>query len=95
MIDIVAQTGLLAVPVVLVLILFAFLPPVIFVIWFRNAERREREPWSQVFRAFGWGAFIGVIVAIIVSLILAAILLGARRRLKFMRRWQVAWALDG
>ncbi|MCJ2554944.1 MAG: PrsW family intramembrane metalloprotease [Candidatus Thermoplasmatota archaeon] len=77
MIDIVAQTGLLAVPVVLVLILFAFLPPVIFVIWFRNAERYEREPWSQVFRAFGWGAFIGVIVAIILSLILAAVLLGA------------------
>ena len=77
MIDIAGQIGFSAIPVFLVLILFAFLPPIIFVIWFRNAERVEREPWSQVFRAFGWGAFIGVIVAIILSVILAAILLGA------------------
>lgn len=77
MIDIVAQTGLGVLPVVLILIFFAFLPPIIFVIWFRNAERHEREPWRQVFRAFAWGAFIGVIVAIILSTILATALLGA------------------
>ncbi len=77
MIDIVAQIGLFAIPTVLVLILFAFLPPIIFVIWFRNAERYEREPWSQVFRAFLWGAFIGVIVAITLSAILASVLLEA------------------
>ncbi|MFQ5986390.1 MAG: PrsW family intramembrane metalloprotease [Thermoplasmata archaeon] len=77
MIDIVAQTVFQAVPVVLVLIFLAFLPPIIFVVWFRNTERYEREPWKQVFRAFIWGAFIGVIVAIILSFILAAILLEA------------------
>ncbi|MFQ5918675.1 MAG: PrsW family intramembrane metalloprotease [Thermoplasmata archaeon] len=77
MIDIAAQIGFSAVPVFLVLILFAFLPPIIFVIWFRNAERYEREPWNQVFRAFVWGAFLGVIIAVILSAILASILLGA------------------
>ncbi|MDX1534365.1 MAG: PrsW family intramembrane metalloprotease, partial [Thermoplasmata archaeon] len=77
MIDIAAQVGLQVVPAILVLIFFAFLPPVIFVVWFRNSERSEREPWQQVFRAFVWGAFLGVIVAIILSAILAAILLGA------------------
>ncbi|MFQ5553100.1 MAG: PrsW family glutamic-type intramembrane protease [Thermoplasmata archaeon] len=77
MIDIVAQTVLFAIPVVLVLIFLAFLPPIIFVFWFRNTERYEREPWKQVFRAFVWGAFIGVIVAVILSFILATILLEA------------------
>ncbi|MFQ6012369.1 MAG: PrsW family intramembrane metalloprotease [Thermoplasmata archaeon] len=77
MIDIVAQTVPLAVPHILVLVFFAFLPPIIFVIWFRNSERYEREPWGQVLRAFLWGAFVGVIIAIILSLVLASILLGA------------------
>lgn len=77
MIDIVAQIGLLSIPAILVLVFFAFLPPLIFVAWFRNSERHEREPWRQVFRAFLWGAFIGVIVAIILSLLLATVLLEA------------------
>lgn len=53
---------------------FAFLPPIVYVIWFRNTERQEREPWGQVFRSFGWGAVIGVVVAVVLSLILAALI---------------------
>lgn len=61
----------------LVLFLFAFLPPVVFVVWFRSAERHRREPWGQVFRAFGWGAVIGVVVAIVLSVVLFVLILGA------------------
>jgi RsiW-degrading membrane proteinase PrsW (M82 family) len=53
-----------------VLLLFAFIPPILFVIWFRNTERYRREPWRMVFRAFTWGAVISVLVAVVLSLIL-------------------------
>lgn len=60
---------------ILLLVLFAFIPPLLYMVWFRSAERQEREPWGQVLRAFGWGAVIGVIVAVILSVILAIVLL--------------------
>jgi RsiW-degrading membrane proteinase PrsW (M82 family) len=54
-----------------ILLLFAFIPPILFVIWFRNTERFEREPWRYVFKAFLWGAVIGVLVGVLLSLILS------------------------
>lgn len=56
------------------LLLFAFLPPVVFAIWFRNTERHHREPWTTVFRVFLWGAVVGVLVAVLLSLVLDTVL---------------------
>lgn len=92
MIDILAQAEL-TIPTLGILIFFAFLPPIIFVVWFRNSERFEREPWQQVFRAFLWGAFIGVIVAVILSGVLSFILLGAAGLLRHLHVG-IADALD-
>ncbi len=59
-------------PVVLsVLLLFSFLPPVMFLIWVRNTERYRREPWPVVIKMFLWGAVFAVIIAIVLSLLLA------------------------
>ncbi len=56
------------------ILILAFIPPIIFVIWFRNSEAHQREPWRAVFGAFLWGAVIGVLVGIILSLALATLL---------------------
>jgi len=50
-----------------VLILFSFLPPIIFLIWIRNTERYGREPWLVVIKVFLWGAVFSVIIAVVVS----------------------------
>lgn len=74
MIDLAAQIFDLSFTVLGMLLLFAFLPPILFVIWFRNSERRNREPWGDVFRAFFWGAVIGVLVGVLLSLALMGLL---------------------
>ena len=56
--------------VVTVLLIFAFLPPIIFLIWVRNTERFGREPWFAVIKVFVWGAVFAVIIAVILSLAL-------------------------
>ncbi len=57
-----------------IILFLAFIPPIFFVVWFRNSEAHEREPWSEVFRAFIWGAVVGVFIAVVLSLALAALL---------------------
>ncbi len=54
----------------LILITFAFLPPIIYAIWIRNTERYHREKWKPVVLSFLWGATIAVIAAIILEIIL-------------------------
>jgi len=54
---------------VLVLVIFSFLPPVIFVVWIRNTERYGREPWGMVMGMFLWGAIFAVIIGGILSLL--------------------------
>ncbi|TLZ72110.1 MAG: PrsW family intramembrane metalloprotease [Methanobacteriota archaeon] len=56
---------------VAVLVLFAFIPPAIFVIWIRNTERYGREPWGMILGMFIWGAFFAVIIGVILELILS------------------------
>ena len=54
----------------LILFLIAFIPPVIFVIFIRNVEHYQREPWTQIFLCFLWGATIAIIAALILEIIL-------------------------
>jgi len=56
--------------VVAILLIFAFLPPIIFLIWVRNTERYGREPWFAVVKVFVWGAVFAVVIAIFLSLAL-------------------------
>ncbi len=57
----------------LILLVAAFLPSIIYIIWIRNTEKYEREPWRTVAKVFLWGAVFGVILAIIFSEILIAL----------------------
>ena len=52
-----------------VLVLFSFLVPAIFVVWIRNTERYGREPWGPIIGMFLWGAIFAVIIGAFLSLI--------------------------
>ena len=54
----------------IILIIFAFLPPIIYTVWIRNTEKYNRERWISIFFCFLWGATIAIIAAIILELIL-------------------------
>jgi RsiW-degrading membrane proteinase PrsW (M82 family) len=55
----------------LLLIGFAFLPPVIYVIWIRNMEKKARERWGPIFLCFLWGASIAVVASLILEIALS------------------------
>jgi len=55
---------------IFILILFSFLPPIIYAIWIRNTEKYHREKWISISFCFLWGATVAVIAAIIIELIL-------------------------
>src|SRR6266699_1638176 len=55
---------------VLVLIISAFVPPLVFMAWIRNTARYGKEPWWNVLKAFVWGAVLSVLVAIVASVVL-------------------------
>ncbi len=54
----------------IVLFVVAFAPSVAYIIWIRNTEYYEREPWTRIFAVFIWGAVFGVILALLFSYIL-------------------------
>ncbi|UCE39198.1 MAG: PrsW family intramembrane metalloprotease [Thermoplasmata archaeon] len=54
----------------IILFAVAFLPSIAYIIWIRNTERYEREPWSVIAKTFVWGAVFGVILGILFSVIL-------------------------
>ncbi len=56
----------------IILYLFAFLPPIIYAIWIRNTERYNRERWKAIAVAFLWGATIAIIAALILEIVLDA-----------------------
>lgn len=49
---------------VLVVVAAAFLPPVIYLMFVRNVERIDREPWGRVFAVFFYGALVSVLIAL-------------------------------
>jgi RsiW-degrading membrane proteinase PrsW (M82 family) len=54
----------------MLLIIMAFLPPIIYVIWIRNTEKINREKWLPIIICFIWGATIAIIAALILEIIL-------------------------
>ena len=56
----------------LILIITAFLPPIIYAIWIRNTERYHRNSWKAIAISFLWGASIAIIAALILEIFLDA-----------------------
>jgi len=54
----------------MLLLVVAFLPPLMYVVWVRNTERYNREPWRAIVLCFLWGATIAVIAAFILEFVL-------------------------
>ena len=57
----------------LILFIVAFLPSIVYIIWIRNTERYEREPWFRIGATFVWGAVFGVILGVLFSVILMVV----------------------
>ncbi len=53
-----------------ILVIAAFLPPIVYAIWIRNTEKYNREKWKSIALCFLWGASIAVIASIILESIL-------------------------
>jgi protease PrsW len=51
-----------------ILLGLSFLPPLLFMLWVRNHEKREREPLRAVFGVFAYGGTLGVIIALVLIL---------------------------
>ena len=51
----------------LVLVVAAFLPSVLYVIWIRNTEKYVREPYSRILRVFVFGAIVSIAIAIVIE----------------------------
>lgn len=59
----------------LLLVLMAFLPPIIYSIWIRNTEKYHREKWWPIILCFIWGSTIAVIASIILELLIGSIVI--------------------
>src|SRR2546427_5385385 len=57
----------------IILVVSAFPPPLLFLGVVRRTERYGREPWSRVLRTFSWGAVFAVIIAILLEVVLFAL----------------------
>ena len=51
----------------LLLFIISFAPAIVYVIWIRNTEKYEREPWRAIFAAFLWGATLAIIAALLME----------------------------
>ena len=56
-----------------VIILVAFVPCLIYLIWIRNTERFSREPYKRLISVFMFGAIVSVLVAIVFELVLTIV----------------------
>lgn len=56
----------------IILIITAFLPPILYAVWIRNTEQYHREKWKAIAIAFLWGATIAIIAALILEIVLDA-----------------------
>jgi len=58
---------------IIIFVIAAFLPPILYMYWIRNTEKYGKEPWGAMIKTFLWGAITAVFIAIILSLILTYI----------------------
>jgi RsiW-degrading membrane proteinase PrsW (M82 family) len=53
----------------IVIILAAFVPSFIYLVWIRNTERFAPEPYGRLLRVFAYGAGVSIVIAIVGELI--------------------------
>lgn len=53
----------------IILLLAAFVPSFIYLIWIRNTERFAPEPYGRLLRIFAYGAIVSIVIAIVGELI--------------------------
>lgn len=66
------MTGLSAVEDLLLLLLAALVPALVYLAWVRGTDRYSREPWGPLLSSFFYGALFATIVAGILEAILVA-----------------------
>ena len=54
----------------IVIVLVAFVPSILYLVWIRNTERYSREPYGRLLSIFFYGAIVSVIIAITFELVL-------------------------
>ncbi len=54
----------------LLLVIAALLPALVYLTWVRSSERYQREPWGTLLGLFAWGAIVATITAAVLELIL-------------------------
>ncbi len=59
---------------VIILILSAFLPSIIYLAWIRSAERYGKKRWSKLLKTFIWGAGLSVLFALLLSFIFIGVI---------------------
>ncbi|MFP4000393.1 MAG: PrsW family intramembrane metalloprotease [Thermoplasmata archaeon] len=59
---------------VTVLILSAFIPSLIYLVWMRNAEKHGKKKWSHLLKTFSWGAGLSVLFALLLSYIFVGVI---------------------
>jgi len=57
----------------LILVLVAFIPALIYLGWIRGTERYGQEAWGPLLKAFFYGAIFATIVAAILELVIVSI----------------------
>lgn len=56
------------------IVLVAFVPSILYLIWIRNTERYSREPYRRLLRIFLYGAVFSISIAILVEIVLMILL---------------------
>ena len=69
---------------VIITVLVAFLPPIIYTILIRYSEKYEREPWGSIGQAFLWGATLSIVMVILIRGYFSKYFEEARNRLILM-----------
>lgn len=74
--------------VLLILVLVAFVPALLFLAWIRSSGRRRRESWVILLMAFLFGAIVAVFIALLLELLALTLLSSS-----FIREYDI-FALD-
>jgi RsiW-degrading membrane proteinase PrsW (M82 family) len=56
-----------------VLILVAFVPSFLYMVWIRNAEKHSKEPYGMLLKVFAYGAVLSVLLAVVLEIVLASL----------------------
>lgn len=62
-----------AIPDLLILVLAALLPALVYLAWVRKSERYQTEPWGPLLSLFFYGALFATVVAALLEVVLVAI----------------------